>query len=286
MLTRGPTAEVLASDEVGAVYLGTSHGAAARPSLSVSTMVPTDPVPSTTRAPLLTLDHVSAGYGQARVIHDLSLTVLPGQVVGILGTNGAGKTTLAHVISRTLPVTTGRILFDGEDITTLPPHAVAARGIAHCMEGRRIFGSLSVEENLLVAARGVSAAERKARLDRIYALFPVLAERRGAPGTSMSGGQQQALAIGRALMARPRLVIFDEISLGLAPVTMDRLYEALAELKREGLTMLLVEQDIERALELADTAHIINKGRVTLSGPAAAVRADERLRHLYFGTEE
>jgi branched-chain amino acid transport system ATP-binding protein len=285
VLTQGPTTEVLASDEVGAVYLGTSHGAAAKPPPVAATTL-ADSAPSATLAPLLTLDRVSAGYGQARVIHDLSLTVLPGQVVGILGTNGAGKTTLAHVISRSLAVTSGRILFDGADITALPSYAVAARGIAHCMEGRRIFGSLSVEENLLVAARGVSAADRKARLDRIYALFPVLAERRNAPGTSMSGGQQQALAIGRALMARPRLVIFDEISLGLAPVTMDRLYEALAELKREGLTMLLVEQDIERALELADTAHIINKGRVTLSGPAAVVRTDERLRHLYFGTEE
>ncbi|WP_315765359.1 ATP-binding cassette domain-containing protein [Bradyrhizobium sp. SZCCHNS2005] len=285
LLARGPTTDVLASDDVAAIYLGTSHGAA--PKTSSSETPRANVIASTAGAePLLALDGVYAGYGQARVIHDLSLSVMPGQVVGILGSNGAGKTTLAHVISRALPITAGRIRFDGEDITRLPPHAVAARGIAHCMEGRRIFGSLSVEENLLVAARRADTAERKARLARVYALFPVLAERRNAPGTSMSGGQQQALAIGRALMAKPRLVILDEISLGLAPVMMDRLYAALAELKREGLSMLVVEQDIERALDLADVAHIINKGRITLSGPPAVLRADERLRHLYFGTEE
>ncbi|WP_315718693.1 MULTISPECIES: ATP-binding cassette domain-containing protein [unclassified Bradyrhizobium] len=285
VLARGPTTDVLGSDEVAAIYLGTSHGAAARTSTSVAPRV--DVVSSTASTePLLALDGVSADYGQARVLHDFSLSVMQGQVVGILGSNGAGKTTVAHVISRALPVTAGRIRFDGEDITRLPAHAVATRGLAHCMEGRRIFSSLSVEENLLVAARRADAAERKARLAHVYALFPVLADRRNAPGTSMSGGQQQTLAIGRALMAKPRLVIFDEISLGLAPVMMDRLYAALAELKREGLTMLVVEQDIERALDLADVAHIINKGRITLSGPPAVLRADERLRHLYFGTEE
>jgi branched-chain amino acid transport system ATP-binding protein len=286
VLTRGPTAEVLASEEVGAVYLGTTHGGAAKTQAAAAKSPPPASTGPANSPPLLQLDGVSAGYGQARVIQDLSLSVMQGQVIGILGSNGAGKTTLAHVISRALPLTSGRISFGGEDITALPAHAAAARGIAHCMEGRRIFSSLSVEENLLVAARGVGAGEREARLDRVYALFPVLAERRHAPGTSMSGGQQQALAIGRALMAKPRLVIFDEISLGLAPVMMDRLYAALAELKREGLTMLVVEQDIERALELADVAHILNKGRITLSGPPAVVRTDERLRHLYFGTEE
>ncbi|MBV8918230.1 ATP-binding cassette domain-containing protein [Bradyrhizobium sp.] len=284
VLTRGRTAEVLASDEVSAVYLGTSHGGAAKPPRAAAPE-PAAAASSATK-PLLVLDAVSAGYGQARVINDLSLSAAPGQVVGVLGPNGAGKTTLAHVISRALPVTAGRIRFDGEDITDLPAYAVAARGIAHCMEGRHIFASLSVEENLLVAARQVDAAERRLRLGRVFALFPVLAERRKAGGTSMSGGQQQALAIGRALMAKPRLAIFDEISLGLAPVMMDRLYEALAALKREGLTMLVVEQDVERALDLADAAYIINKGRITLSGPAAVVRHDERLRHLYFGTEE
>jgi ABC-type branched-subunit amino acid transport system ATPase component len=286
VLTRGPAAEVLASDEVTAIYLGTGRGRHMLRSEPAASVAAAAAVPSVAAQPLLALDGVSAGYGQARVLQDLTLRVMPGQVVGILGTNGAGKTTLAHVISRALPITAGRIRFGGEDITDLPAHAVAVKGIAHCMEGRRIFGSLSVEENLLVAARGTTGAERNARLERIFALFPVLAERRNVPGTSMSGGQQQALAIGRALMAAPRLVIFDEISLGLAPVMIDRLYEALAALKREGLTMLIVEQDIERALELADVAHVINKGRITLSGPAATVGADERLRHLYFGTEE
>jgi ABC-type branched-subunit amino acid transport system ATPase component len=154
------------------------------------------------------------------------------------------------------------------------------------MEGRRIFAPLSVEENLLLAARGISSTERAQRLAHVYGLFPDLKERRSISGTSMSGGQQQMLAIGRALMSRPRLVLFDEISLGLAPVVMDRLYGALAELRAAGLTMLIVEQDVERALALADEVHVMEHGRIALSGTARAIRDDPRLRHLYIGTAD
>ena len=278
----GRTADVLASDDVAAVYLGTADAARKNGRTPAVTAAP----PAGAAAPLLQLRGIHAGYGQARIINGLDLTVAGGQVVAVLGTNGAGKTTLANVISGALPPTAGSVSFAGRDLTRLPAHAAAAAGIAHCMEGRRIFPALSVEENLLLAARGVGTHEQHARRDRVYDLFPVLAARRHAGGTSMSGGQQQMLAIGRALMAQPKLVIFDEISLGLAPVMMDRLYDALARLKAAGLTMLLVEQDVDRALDLADIAHVLDHGRITLSGPAQAVRSDARLRQVYFGMAE
>jgi branched-chain amino acid transport system ATP-binding protein len=277
-IAEGGTAEVLASDEVAAVYLGTAAAGRTHAALPAA-----EGGGGATAPPLLELRGIHAGYGQARVLDGLDLSVAAGQVVAVLGSNGAGKTTLANVISGALVPNAGSVTFAGRDLTGRPAHVAAGAGIAHCMEGRRIFPSLSVEENLLLAARGVGRAEQRARRERVYGLFPVLAERRGAGGTSLSGGQQQMLAIGRALMAAPRLVIFDEISLGLAPVLMDRLYEALARLKAEGLTMLVVEQDVDRALDLADMAHVLDRGRITLSGPAPAVRADARLRQVYFG---
>jgi branched-chain amino acid transport system ATP-binding protein len=286
-IAEGRTADVLADDGVAAVYLGTAHGTAAPPTpVAVPMGRLVSAAPARQPGALLELHGVSAGYGQARVLHGLDLAVRPGQVVAVLGTNGAGKTTLAGVIAGSVPATAGRLVLDGEDITALPPHLRAGRGVAHCMEGRRIFARLSVEENLAIAARGVSATDRAARLDQVYGLFPDLRERRLAAGTAMSGGQQQMLAIGRALMSRPRLVIFDEISLGLAPVTMDRLYAALAALRAAGLTMLLIEQDVDRALALADQVHVLERGVFALSGTAADVRADPRLRHLYISGPE
>ncbi|MCC7099454.1 MAG: ATP-binding cassette domain-containing protein [Rubrivivax sp.] len=302
----GPTAQVLASDEVAAVYLGTAHAAAATASADGSVRDTADVADApdaavaadgaarvapaaasgATQAPLLELRGVHAGYGQARVLEGIDLVVQRGRAVAILGTNGAGKTTLASVIAGTLRPAAGELRVDGRSVTGQPAHRLAALGIAQCMEGRRIFAPLSVEENLLLAARGASAAERRVRLDEVYALFPDLTARRTNAGTSMSGGQQQMLAIGRALMSRPRLVVFDEISLGLAPIVLDRLYAALALLKRAGLTMLIVEQDVERALALADQVHVMEHGRFALSGAAQAVREDPRLRHLYIGTAD
>ncbi len=307
----GPTAEVLASDEVAAVYLGTAHAgaaqgegaatcaaasaaaataaasaAAASAAKLAAVLVARAAVPYEAKAPLLELRGVHAGYGQARVLEGIDLRVERGCAVAILGTNGAGKTTLANVIAGTLRPTAGEVRVDDRVVTGSAPHVVSSLGIAQCMEGRRIFAPLSVEENLLLAARRAGAAERAARLAEVYELFPDLKARRASAGTSMSGGQQQMLAIGRALMGRPRLVVFDEISLGLAPVVMDRLYDALAALKRAGLTMLIVEQDVERALALADEVHVMEHGRFALSGPASAVRDDPRLRHLYIGTAD
>jgi branched-chain amino acid transport system ATP-binding protein len=290
---------------VAAVYLGSAHGKQADASVGevpagksmpaaprfqgqLGALWDADGLERAKRSmqPLLELKGVHAGYGQARVLNGIDLTVHPGQVMAILGTNGAGKTTLAQVLSGAIRPTAGQYLIDGEDVTGQAAHVITNKGIAQCMEGRRIFSPLTVEENLMLAARSVAPADMRVRLEQVYALFPDLKERRRQSGTSMSGGQQQMLAIGRALMSRPRLVLFDEISLGLAPVMMDRLYQALSALRELGLTMLIVEQDVERALDLADAVHVMEHGRFALSGPASTVRHDPMLRHLYIGTAD
>ncbi|MGO9047412.1 MAG: ATP-binding cassette domain-containing protein [Xanthobacteraceae bacterium] len=280
----GPTASALADKEVAAIYLGTAHS-------RVHTITS---VGSATREsalgqsagkgePLLQVRNVAAGYGQARVLNNINLDIAPGEAVAILGPNGAGKTTLANTIAGAIKATSGHIVFDGTDVTSLPSHGRQRLGIAHCMEGRRIFPTLSVEENLLIAAREIAPIDRKSRLEEIYALFPALHLRRCNAGTSLSGGEQQMLAIGRSLMSRPRLVIFDEISLGLAPIAMDRLYDTLRQLRRDGFTMLIIEQDIDRALDLADRACVMERGRLALSGSPAEIMADQHLKQLYLG---
>jgi len=303
MLVEGPTADILANDEVAAVYLGT-HGAREKTPSRIpvseedlrATSEGTDAqrhlapliAPQETRSPAPALEcrGVEAGYGQARVLKGVDLVMKEGEAVAILGANGAGKTTFARVITGALVPTAGSVHIGGRDVAGLPAHRIAGLGVTHCMEGRRIIPTLSVEENLRVAARGVDGSTARERLDAAYALFPVLAERRNSPGTSMSGGQQQMLAIARALMARPRLVIFDEISLGLAPVVMDKLYETLALLRQAGMTLVIIEQDVDRALALADQAYVLEHGAFSLSGKAADIAADPRLRHIYIGAEE
>jgi len=300
-IAEGSTAEVLNSDDVAAVYLGTSHSDKKSKSVPVAAkktetpgatnaitglVMSSMPLQSSVTTPILELRGIHAGYGQARVLNGIDLVVNPGKVIAILGTNGAGKTTLANVVSGAIRATSGQILVDGSDVTGVPAHHIARLGLAQCMEGRRIFAPLTVEENLMLAARGVPNSEVLQRLERIYTLFPELKERRSIGGTAMSGGQQQMLAIGRSLMSKPKLVLFDEISLGLAPVMMDRLYLALGELKSAGLTMIIVEQDVERALELADEVHVMEHGAFALSGSSKSIREDPRLRHLYIGTAD
>lgn len=290
----GFTETVLASDDVAAVYLGTAEHVlqseraliARAPGHQRMQFQRTDHngnAVTLAAAPLLSVKGVYAGYGQARVLNNLSFDIAPGEAVAILGANGAGKTTLAKMIAGEIRPTAGEILFAGEDITRIGSHKRFARGISHCMEGRRIFSELSIEENLRIAIRNQSKAEIDKRIDEIYALFPVLKERRHSPGTSLSGGQLQMLAIGRALVSRPSLVVFDEISLGLAPVVMDQLYTALSTLRDQGLTMLVVEQDAERVLELADNVHVIQHGQILLSDTAARLSGDGRLRNIYLG---
>ncbi|HEY1720637.1 MAG TPA: ATP-binding cassette domain-containing protein [Magnetospirillaceae bacterium] len=303
LLLEGTTAQVLASDDVAAVYLGTKHGAAkggpaAQAKTEVAPLSQPDPPKDQARAiaqvvatassaaadtPLVELRDVSAGYGLARVLSGVTLTIKPGQAIAVLGTNGAGKTTLANVLNGTVKPTAGQLLISGQDVTGWPSHRLSKLGLAQCMEGRRIFVELSVEENLRIAARDVPVAIQRERLDIVYGLFPILAERRHGPGMALSGGQQQMLAIGRALMSRPRLIVFDEISLGLAPLIVDQLYATLHELRAAGLTMLIVEQDVDRALDLADHVHVLEQGRIALSGAPQKIRSDPRLRHLYVG---
>ena len=244
------------------------------------------PSPGGAVAPLLELEGICASYGQARVLKGIDLIVREGEAIAVLGANGAGKTTLARTISGAIAPTSGVLRIAGEDVSGLPPHRIAGLGIAHCMEGRRIFPTLSVQENLLIAARNASQQVCRERLAAVYDLFPILAERKDQSGTSMSGGQQQMLAIGRALMARPRLTIFDEISLGLAPVVMDKLYEALVILKQDGMTLIIIEQDVDRALALADYAYVLEHGVFGLSGASRQIAADPRLRHIYIGTAD
>jgi branched-chain amino acid transport system ATP-binding protein len=306
-LLEGPTSDIFANDEVAAVYLGTGGArATAAPPAAATDLGAQNVVhvagpaaerrimspliaPATvgrTDAPLLELRGICSGYGQARVLRGIDLALHEGQVVAILGANGAGKTTLARTIGGGLTPTSGVIRIAGQDVSGRPPHRIAELGIAHCMEGRRIFPTLSVQENLLIAARDADPPAARQRLGAVYDLFPMLAERRDLGGTSMSGGQQQMLAIGRALMARPRLVIFDEISLGLAPVVMDKLYEALAILKQAGMTLVIIEQDVDRALALADHAYVLEHGVFGLSGASSKIAADPRLRHIYIGTAD
>ncbi|MHC2576449.1 ABC-type branched-subunit amino acid transport system ATPase component [Bradyrhizobium diazoefficiens] len=265
----------------GAIHVGASE-------METRVLAPLSAAASaeTAAAPALQLAGICAGYGQARVLQGIDLTVQSGQAVAVLGANGAGKTTLARTISGIITPTAGTQLIGGRDVAGLPPYQIAALGVAHCMEGRRIFPTLSVEENLLVAARKADALIVRERLEAIYGLFPILAERKNQEGTSMSGGQQQMLAIGRALMARPRLVIFDEISLGLAPIVMDKLYQALALLKLARMTLIVIEQDVDRALALADHAYVLEHGTIALSGTPQQIASDPRLRHIYIGAAE
>jgi ABC-type branched-subunit amino acid transport system ATPase component/ABC-type uncharacterized transport system permease subunit len=274
LLTAGNPGEVLSDPQVAAVYLGTSGGLeSSRPARQ----------PSAPARSLLEVKNLAAGYGPFRALHDVSFSVGEGEVLALLGANGAGKTTTARAISGMVPASGGEIWFDGQRISGRQPHEIVRLGVAHCMEGRQIFGDLTVEENLLLGARQASAKERSRRLETVYEVFEALRERRGNSGHGLSGGQQQMLAIGRALMADPRLVIFDEISLGLAPIMVDRLYETLTEINGRGVSMIVIEQNVERGLSLADQVVVLEKGRVALTGEPAQMRSDERLISLYIG---
>jgi branched-chain amino acid transport system ATP-binding protein len=234
--------------------------------------------------PLLTIDGLSAGYGDVRVLWDISLAVEGGEITCIVGSNGAGKTTLLRTISGLVPATSGRICFAGEDVTMLPPDLILARGIAHVPEGRRLFRGLNVRDNLLLGAylrRDNAEIERD--LDYVFALFPILRERQKQDAITLSGGEQQMCAIGRGIMSRPKLLMIDELSLGLAPRLVERLGEALLEINRTGITILLVEQDVMTAFEIARHGLIIETGRVGLRGTTAMLADDPGIRQAYLG---
>lgn len=233
---------------------------------------------------LLKLDGVSAGYGDIEVLHGVSLEVAEGEVVALLGANAAGKTTTLRVISGLVPVWRGEVYFEQRPISRVPPERRVELGIVQVPEGRRLFPFMTVRENLLLGAYNRRARrEVKANLKRVLELFPVLAERQHQLAGSLSGGEQQMCAIGRALMASPRLLLLDEPSLGLAPLVVRQIYGVLPAIRQGGVTILIVEQNIKEVLRLADRAYILENGRVVLSGPSQRVREDERLKRAYLG---
>ncbi|TXK36169.1 ABC transporter ATP-binding protein [Nonomuraea sp. C10] len=225
---------------------------------------------------MLSLDGVDAGYGGLRVLHGLSLEVAAGEIVALVGANGAGKSTTLRVASGLLRPTAGRVVFDGEELSGLPVHAVVRRGLVQVPEGRALFGPLTVAENLAMGAYHTGEPA-----DRVLELFPRLAERLDQRADTMSGGEQQMLAIGRALMTRPRLLMLDEPSVGLAPLMVRAVFAALGRIRESGVAILLVEQNAAQALALADRAYVIESGVITLSGDNLA--GDERVRRAYLG---
>ena len=234
--------------------------------------------------PVLEIQSLSAGYGDVRVLWDISLSIEAGEIACIVGSNGAGKSTLLRTISGLVRASSGRIRVAGEDITALPADQILARGVAHVPEGRRLFRGLSVRDNLLLGAYlRRDDAEIARDLDSVYALFPILHERQRQDATTLSGGEQQMCAIGRGIMSRPKLLLIDELSLGLAPRLVERLSEALIEINKSGLTILLVEQDVMTAFEIARHGFVIETGRVGLHGPTAKLVEDPAIRQAYLG---
>ena len=233
---------------------------------------------------LLVVKDVVTSYGTIEALHGVSLEVPKGQIVAVLGANGAGKTTLLETISGLLHPSAGHITYQGADITRLAPHKIARRGLGHVPEGRQLFPTLSVEDNLVM---GATARSDKAGLADdiafVYDVFPVLGERRKQLAGTLSGGEQQMLAIGRALTGKPSLLLLDEPSMGLAPLTVDRIFEGLEKLNAQGLTMLMVEQNAEMALSIADYAVVLQTGNVVISESATALREDDRVRASYLG---
>jgi branched-chain amino acid transport system ATP-binding protein len=233
--------------------------------------------------PLLNILNLRAGYGAAPVLFDVSLAVHAGEIVAIVGSNGAGKTTLLRAISRTI-TSEGMLHFDGIDVALESPEKVFARGLVQVPEGRQLFGRMTVEENLQIGAqRQRHRVEKAASFERVYSLFPILKNRRHQLAGNLSGGEQQMCAVARGLMASPRLLAVDEMSLGLAPVVVDQLLEVLLGIRRQGVTVLLVEQDVFAAFSVADRGYVMETGRIVREGSASELSKDESVRRAYLG---
>jgi branched-chain amino acid transport system ATP-binding protein len=235
---------------------------------------------------MLVLDAVSVAYGKRRALDGVSLVVRTGEIVSLLGANGSGKSSTLRAISGLVRAGAGRIVLDGRDITRAAPEAIVAAGIGHVPEGREVFPEFTVRENLLVGGHTVSRAAVADGIERALGLFPVLGQRAGQLAGTLSGGEQQMLAIARALMVRPRLLLLDEPSLGLSPRLAREIFGVIARLNAEGTTILLVEQNARRALALASRAYVLETGRMVVDGPAAALAADPRIRAAYLGLGE
>jgi len=233
---------------------------------------------------MLEIRGLEAGYGDVRALSGVTLSIAAGEIVALLGPNGAGKSTLLNCVAGLVTPWTGSIHWDGEDLLALDAHLVVERGVALVPEGRRLFGGMSVQDNLELGAFAPRTwAARRAGLERVYALFPVLAERRRAPVQALSGGQQQMVAVGRALMASPRLLMLDEPSLGLAPRLVVAILEVLVAINRAGVAVFLVEQNVPAALSLAHRGYVLEGGRIVGEGTGAALMADAHVRRAYLG---
>jgi branched-chain amino acid transport system ATP-binding protein len=232
---------------------------------------------------MLVVDNLSSRYGRIEVLHGLSLEVKQGEIVTLVGSNGAGKTTLLRAISGVQPISGGSIRFLNEPIDRIAPHLRVVRGIAQVPEGRQVFAPLSVEDNLRLGSWTRKDSEIATDIEGVYATFPVLAEKRTIAAGSLSGGQQQMLAMGRALMARPKMLLLDEPSMGLAPLLVEQIFSIVAGLKRQGITVLLVEQNAYAALAIADRGYVLETGRISHTGTGRDLLNDKRVREAYLG---
>ena len=234
-------------------------------------------------SPLLVVNDVRVGYGPTEILHGLDLCVDAAEIVAVLGSNGVGKSTLNRTISGILRVRDGSIYFDGADVTREKPRTIVARGLIHVPEGRRIFPNLTVRENLDIGSYRRARSQRTESRDRVFATFPRLRERASQYAGTLSGGEQQMLAIGRGLMARPKLLILDEPSLGLSPLLVEELFALILRIRADGVAIMLVEQNVVQSLEIADRAYVLADGKFVMSGAAATVAADPELRRTYLG---
>jgi branched-chain amino acid transport system ATP-binding protein len=247
----------------------------------MSAMVANDPAGE----PMLVLKDVHTYYGQIHALQGVTLTVNKGEVVTLIGANGAGKTTTLKTISGMLHARAGSVHFEGDDITKVPAHKLVERGIGHAPEGRRIFSRLTVLENLQMGAFSRPKANIEPDIERVFTLFPRLRERTGQLGGTLSGGEQQMLAIGRALMSEPRMLLLDEPSLGLAPILVAQVFETIKEINSQGTTVLLVEQNALQALAIAHRGYVLQTGEVVLTGPSDDLRRNETVRKAYLGED-
>ena len=233
---------------------------------------------------LLEVDDIHAGYGKLEILRGVSLRVESGQVVSIIGPNGAGKSTVFKTLFGLLPVRQGRVRFDGEDVTNRMPADLLRRGMTYVPQGRNVFPLMTVDENLRLGAYiRPRSAELERQVDHVYDTFPMLRDARGKRAAELSGGQQQMLEMGRALLLRPRLMLLDEPTLGLAPLVFREIFRIIADLRRAGQTILMVEQNASKALEISDYAYVLELGRNRFDGSGEAIRSDERIRRLYLG---
>jgi len=234
---------------------------------------------------LLEVEDLRVAYGAIEAVKGITFSVEAGQIVTLIGGNGAGKTTTLRTLSGLLRPTAGDIRFDGRSLKGVPGHAVVQRGLAHAPEGRRIFGRMTIQENLELGAFARSDGDIRKDMERVYDLFPVLGERRHKPAGVLSGGEQQMLAIGRAMMSRPRMLMLDEPSMGLSPIMMQRIFDVIGELREAGTTILLVEQNAQAALKLADHGYVIETGVIVLDGPGEDLLHNEGVRKAYLGED-